>query len=159
MYGGPVYCAVHPRSTPTQPAQNIMFVSSFGNRPLHHVAIAVPSLEEARGLFELLSGTPASDPETIESQGVRVLFVGQVELIEPLTPESSVARFLERRGTGLHHVAYESDDIPSDLARLEEAGLQLIDEEPRAGAGGHLVAFLHPRSTGGVLIELVQRPG
>ena len=134
-----------------------MFVSSFENRPLHHVAIAVPSLEEARGPFELLAGTPGSEPETIESQGVRVMFVGQVELIEPLTPDSSVARFLERRGTGLHHIAYESDDIPSDLAHFKAAGLQLIDEEPRPGADGHLVAFLHPRTTGGVLVELVQR--
>jgi methylmalonyl-CoA/ethylmalonyl-CoA epimerase len=134
-----------------------MSVSSLKDRPFHHVAVAVPSIEEARGLFELLSGTSGSEPETVESQGVRVLFVGPVELIEPLTPESTVARFLERRGTGLHHVAYESDDIPSDLARLKEAGLQLIDEVPRAGAGEHLVAFLHPRSTGGVLIELVQR--
>ena len=133
-----------------------MFISSLKDRPFHHVAVAVPSIEEARGLFELLSGTQGSEPETVESQGVRVMFVGPVELIEPLTPESSVARFLERRGTGLHHVAYESDDISSDLAHLKEAGLQLIDEEPRPGSEGHLVAFLHPHSTGGVLIELVQ---
>ena len=134
-----------------------MFVSSFANRPFHHVAVAVPSIDEARGLFELLSGTSGSEPETVQSQGVRVMFIGSVELIEPLTPESSVARFLKRRGTGLHHVAYESDDIPSDLAHFKEAGLELIDEGPRPGAGGHLVAFLHPGSTGGVLIELVQR--
>jgi methylmalonyl-CoA/ethylmalonyl-CoA epimerase len=134
-----------------------MFVNSKQNRPFHHVAVAVPSIEKARGLFELLSGTPGSEPETVSSQGVRVMFVGPVELIEPLAPDSTVARFLERRGSGLHHVAYESDDLPSDLARLKEAGLELIDEEPRPGAGGHLVAFLHPRSTGGILVELVQR--
>ena len=134
-----------------------MFVTSNEDRPFHHVAVAVPSIDEARGLFELLSGAPGSEPETVASQGVRVMFVGPVELIEPLTPESTVARFLERRGTGLHHVAYESDDLPSDLARLKAAGLELIDEVPRPGTAGHLVAFLHPRSTGGVLIELVQR--
>jgi methylmalonyl-CoA/ethylmalonyl-CoA epimerase len=134
-----------------------MFVTSKQNRPFHHVAVAVPSIDEARGLFELLSNTSGSEPEAVPSQGVRVMFVGAVELIEPLSPDSTVARFLERRGSGLHHVAYESDDLPSDLARLKEAGVELIDEEPRPGAGGHLVAFLHPRSTGGILVELVQR--
>lgn len=136
-----------------------MFVTSKKDRPFHHVAVAVPSIDEARGLFELLSGTPGSEPETVASQGVRVMFVGPVELIEPLTEDSTVARFLERRGAGLHHVAYESDDLPSDLLLLKEAGLELIDEEPRPGAAGHLVAFLHPRSTGGVLVELVQPGG
>ena len=136
-----------------------MFVSSSEDRPIDHVAVAVSSLDEARGLFELLSGQSGSEPETLAAQGVRVQFVGSVELLEPLSPDSTVARFLERRGPGLHHVAYRTNDIRSDLARLKEAGLQLIDEEPRPGAGGHLVAFLHPRSTGGVLVELVQHGG
>jgi len=134
-----------------------MFVSFFENRPLHHVAVAVSSIEEARGVFELVAGTHGSKPEIVESQGVRVQFVGQIELVEPLTSESPISRFLERRGSGLHHIAYESEDIPTDLARLREAGLELIDKAPRPGADGHLVAFLHPRSTGGVLVELVQR--
>jgi methylmalonyl-CoA/ethylmalonyl-CoA epimerase len=139
--------------------QDIMFVESLGSRPLHHVAVAVPSLEAARSHFETLANAPGSVPETVESQGVRIMFVGSVELIEPLTPDSTVARFLERRGSGLHHIAYQSDDILSDLARLKEAGLLLIDEEPRLGAAGHLVAFVHPQSTGLVLIELVQKAG
>lgn len=127
-----------------------------GARPLHHVGIAVPSLEEARPLYELLSGLSCSPPETIESQGVRVAFIGPIELLEPLGPDTTVGRFLERRGPGLHHVAYETTDIVRELSRLEEAGLELIDREPRPGAHGHRVAFVHPRSTGGVLIELVQ---
>ena len=122
-----------------------------------HVAVAVPSIEEARPLYERLSGVSGSPVEELPEQGVRVLFVGEVELLEPLSPESSVARFLERRGPGLHHIAYRTPDIHAELARLAEAGFELIDTEPRPGAGGHLVAFLHPRSTGKTLVELVQR--
>lgn len=126
------------------------------DRPLHHVAIAVPSLEDARAIFESLSGASATEPESLEAQGVRVTFIGQVELLEPLGPDSTVARFLERRGPGLHHIAYATQDIRGDLAALRAQGCTLIDEEPRPGAGGHAVAFIHPRSTGGVLVELVQ---
>lgn len=136
-----------------------MSLPSFEDRPLHHVAIAVPSIEEASGLYELLSGTQSSEPESVPAQGVRVAFIGKVELIEPLSPDSTVARFLDRRGPGLHHIAYESSDLVSDLAALKEAGVELIDQEPRPGAGGHSVAFLHPRSTGGILIELVEGSG
>jgi methylmalonyl-CoA epimerase len=122
-----------------------------------HIAVAVPSIEDARPLYERLSGATGSPVEEIPSQGVRVAFVGQVELLEPLTPESGVGRFLERRGPGFHHIAYRTPDIVAELARVAAAGFDLIDEEPRPGAGGHLVAFLHPRSTGKVLVELVQR--
>lgn len=123
--------------------------------PLDHVAIAVQSLEDAGRIFELISGRTGSPPQTIESQGVRVAFVGMIELLEPLSPDTTVGRFLERRGSGLHHVAYRTDDIVSELARLHSEGIRLIDSEPRPGAHG-LVAFLHPSSTGGVLVELVQ---
>jgi len=126
------------------------------NRPLDHVAVAVPSLEEACRLFELLSGESCSPPETIEAQGVRVAFVGSIELLEPLDSETTVGRFLEHRGPGLHHIAYRTDDLAGELARLVAGGVRLIDREPRLGANGHLVAFLHPTSTGGVLVELVQ---
>lgn len=125
-------------------------------RPLHHVGIAVASLEEGCRLYQLLSGHESSAPQTLEAQGVRVAFVGPVELLEPLGPETTVGRFLSRRGPGLHHVAFATDDIVGELARLEEAGFELIDREPRPGAHGAQVAFLHPRSTGGVLVELVQ---
>jgi methylmalonyl-CoA/ethylmalonyl-CoA epimerase len=117
----------------------------------------VSSLDEARPLYERLSGAVGSPVEELPSQGVRVTFVGGLELLEPLTPDSPVGRFLTRRGPGLHHIAYRTPDIRSELARLAQAGFELIDREPRPGAGGHLVAFLHPRSTGKVLTELVQR--
>jgi methylmalonyl-CoA/ethylmalonyl-CoA epimerase len=128
-----------------------------GDRPLDHVAIAVASIENACHLFELISGHRCTDAETLESQGVRVAFCGSIEILEPLGPDTSVGRFLERRGSALHHVAYLSDDLPADLARLKERGVELIDAVPRPGARGHEVAFLHPRSTGGILVELVQR--
>jgi methylmalonyl-CoA/ethylmalonyl-CoA epimerase len=125
-------------------------------QPLHHVAVAVHSLEESALIYELLTGETRSPPQTLESQGVRVTFIGNIELLEPLAPDTTVGRFLERRGPGLHHVAYRTDDIESELARLEAAGIRLIDREPRSGAHGHRVAFLHPSSTGGVLMELVE---
>jgi methylmalonyl-CoA/ethylmalonyl-CoA epimerase len=133
-----------------------MMYAESAKRPLDHVAVAVHSLEESAVLYELLTGETRSPPETLEAQGVRVSFVGEVELLEPLGPETTVGRFLERRGPGLHHVAYRTDDIVAELERLDAAGIRLIDAEPRPGAGGHKVAFLHPSSTGGVLVELVQ---
>lgn len=124
--------------------------------PVDHIAVATPSLDEAVPLYERLTGASSSRIEELPAQGVRVCFVGQLELLEPLGPESTVARYLERNGPGLHHIAYRTEDIRSELSRLVEEGFALIDHEPRAGAGGHLVAFLHPRDTGKVLIELVQ---
>lgn len=124
--------------------------------PLDHIAMAAPDLDAAVTLYERLTGSSGSVPESLPAQGVRVAFVGQVEILEPLGPDSTVARFLERNGPGLHHVAYRSEDIETDLARLRDEGFELIDETARPGAGGHLVAFLHPRSTGRVLVELVQ---
>ena len=129
---------------------------SPSTNPLDHVAIAVHSIEDSASLFELISGEVCSPPETLEAQGVRVAFVGSIELLEPLSPDTTVGRFLERRGQGLHHIAYRTDDISTELSRLAAAGVNLIDEEPRLGANGHLVAFLHPRSTAGILTELVQ---
>lgn len=127
-----------------------------GGRPLDHVAVAVPSLQDACRLFSTVSGHRCTEPETLEGQGVRVAFCGSIEILEPLTPETSVGRFLERRGPGLHHVAYRSENLHADLARLAESGMELIDRTPRPGARGHLVAFVHPKSTGGILVELVQ---
>jgi len=133
-----------------------MMYAGSAKRPLDHVAVAVHSLEESAVLYELLTGETRSPPETLEAQGVRVCFVGAVELLEPLSPDTTVGRFLQRRGPGLHHVAYRSEDLVTELAGLEADGIRLIDREPRPGAGGHKVAFLHPTSTGGVLVELVQ---
>lgn len=83
-------------------------------------------------------------------------FVGSIELLEPLGPDTTVGRFLARRGEALHHIAYRVDDLSAELERLRGEGVRLIDDEPRPGAGGHSVAFVHPESTGGVLVELVQ---
>jgi len=126
--------------------------------PIDHVGVAVHSIEESRALFEFLSGAECSQPETLEAYGVRVAFVGFVELLEPLGPDTNIGRFLERRGQSIHHVAYRTSDIEAELARLIEAGVELIDRVPRPGAGGHRVAFLHPSAAGGVLVELVERP-
>jgi len=130
--------------------------------PLDHVGIAVRSIAEALPLFKLITGGDGSPTEEVADQGVAVAFVGsgegRIELIEPIAPESPVARFLERRGPGLHHLAYAVPDLPAALERLRRAGIQLVDQEPRIGAHGRRVAFLHPSSTGGVLIELVERP-
>jgi methylmalonyl-CoA/ethylmalonyl-CoA epimerase len=130
---------------------------SVTNRPIDHLAVAVHSIDESRGVYELLSGERCSQPETHEALGVRVAFVGSIELLEPLGPETSVGRFLDRRGPSLHHVAYQSDDLEADLARLEAEGVELIDRTPRVGARGHRVAFLSPSTSGGILIELVER--
>jgi methylmalonyl-CoA/ethylmalonyl-CoA epimerase len=127
---------------------------------LDHVAIAVQSIADALPTFEALVRASGSTLERVESQGVAVAFVGEgagrLELIEPLSPESGVGRFLAKRGPGVHHLAYRVGDLTGTLERLAADGVELIDRAPRPGAHGHRVAFLHPRSTGGVLIELVE---
>ena len=128
--------------------------------PVDHVAIAVPSIAAALPLFELLAQATGSRVERVESQKVDVAFIGtgagKIELLQPTAPDSTVQRFLDKRGAGLHHIAYRVTDIEGALERLAAAGIRLIDEKPRAGAGGHRVAFLHPQSTHGVLVELVE---
>lgn len=128
--------------------------------PLDHVAVAVPSIAEALPALRAVSGGPVSERERVDAQGVEVVFVGEgpgrLELLEPTTPDSPVARFLRRRGPGLHHLAYRVPDLVATLARLRDAGTELIDDKPRPGAHGRRVAFLHPRSTSGVLVELVE---
>ena len=128
--------------------------------PLDHVAIAVPSITAALPLFELLAQSTGSRIERVESQKVDVAFVGtgagRIELLEPAAPDSTVQKFLDKRGPGLHHIAYRVADLEAALQRLAAAGIRLIDEKPRPGAGGHRVAFLHPQSTQGVLVELVE---
>ncbi len=127
---------------------------------LDHVAVAVSSLATALPTFEALVGARGSTPETVAAQGVAVTFLGEgpgrLELLEPLSPESGVGRFLEQRGPGIHHIAYRVADLAATLDRLAANGVQLIDRRPRPGAHGHNVAFIHPRSAGGVLIELVE---
>ncbi|MGH7461072.1 MAG: methylmalonyl-CoA epimerase [Longimicrobiales bacterium] len=128
--------------------------------PLDHVAIAVPSITAVLPLFESLSGSSGSPVEAVAGQNVNATFVGsgdaRIELIEPTTANSTIQKFLDRRGSGLHHLAYRVPDLRAALERCSAAGIQLIDSVPRQGAGGHRVAFLHPSSTSGILIELVE---
>ncbi len=125
--------------------------------PLDHVAIAVRSFPDMVGFLERLTGATATAPERVEAQGVEVCFVGRVELIRPLDDEGGVARFIERRGPGLHHVAYGVEDVDAAMAALKADGYEFTSTRPMEGAGGHRIAFVHPRSTGGVLTELVER--
>jgi methylmalonyl-CoA/ethylmalonyl-CoA epimerase len=128
--------------------------------PLDHVAIAVASLDESGATFARLLGTAASGRERVASQGVEVMFLATgtatLELIAPLSSDSPVGRFLASRGPGLHHIAFRVADLEATLRELAGAGLRLVDREPRIGAHGRRIAFVHPASAGGVLIELVE---
>jgi methylmalonyl-CoA epimerase len=127
---------------------------------LDHVAIAVESIAETLPLLELITGQTGSMRETNLDQGVELVFLGtgggKVELLEPTDADTPVGRFLAKRGPGLHHIAYRVADLPGALRQLKARGVRLIDEEPRRGAHGHRIAFVHPKSAGGVLVELVE---
>jgi len=127
---------------------------------IDHIGVAVEHLEEAVLLYSECFGMPVQHRETVEEQGVEAVLLGvgesHVELLRPLGRGTGVAKFLERSGPGLHHVAYGTDDIESALEQVRKAGLALIDEQPRTGIRGSRVAFLHPKATGGVLTEIVQ---
>jgi methylmalonyl-CoA/ethylmalonyl-CoA epimerase len=129
---------------------------------IDHVGVAVDDLDGAVALFEATLEMPLIHRETVEEQGVEAVLLdvgdGHVELLRPLGPDTAVGRFVAKRGPGLHHVAYAVADISSTLGKLREAGIELIDSEPRRGIRDTQVAFLHPRSMGGVLTELVQPP-
>ena len=129
--------------------------------PAHHVGVAVKSLEEALEGYRRL-GLEPDFTEDVPSQGVRVAFLlagsVRIELLESLQPDGVIARFIERRGEGLHHLAFVSEDIRKEMSRLRKAGFELVDAEPRRGSQGRLVAFVHPRSLHGVLLELVEEP-
>lgn len=127
---------------------------------IDHIGVAVEDLDGALELYGEGFEMETAHRETVESQGVEAVLLevgdGHVELLRPLGPETAVGRFLEKSGPGLHHVAYAVDDIDAALEKVRAAGLRLIDSEPREGIRESRVAFLHPRSTGGVLTEIVQ---
>lgn len=123
---------------------------------LDHVAIAVRSFEEVQRVLESLTGHAATPPERVESQGVEICFVGNVELIRPIRADTGVARFIERRGSGLHHIAYRTPDVARLMGELEAAGFRFTSAAPMTGHGGRRIAFMHPKATGGVLVELVE---
>ena len=127
---------------------------------IEHIGIATHKIDDALKFWRDALGLLVVETEEVEEQGVRVAMLPlgepRVELLEPTSDSSPVAKFLEKRGAGIHHVAVRVDDIRAALARLKEQGARLIDESPRVGAGGCLVAFVHPAATGGVLLELVE---
>jgi methylmalonyl-CoA/ethylmalonyl-CoA epimerase len=127
---------------------------------IDHVGVAVEDLDAAIALYEKSFEMELVHRETVDSQGVEAVLLdvgdGHVELLAPLGPDTAVGKFLARNGRGLHHVAYAVDDIDAELPRLAAAGVELIDSTPRVGIRESRVAFLHPRSTGGVLTEIVE---
>ena len=128
---------------------------------LAHVAVAVDDLAGARRVFSELLGLPVVHEETVADQGVHTVSLdlgghGRIELLEPTGADTPVGRFLAKRGAGLHHLALRVGDLVGTLERLAAAGVELIDRQPRIGAGGCRIAFLHPRSTAGVLVELIE---
>jgi len=128
---------------------------------IDHIAVATRGIAEAAAFWREGLGLSVDETEEVASQRVRVamLSIGEsrIELLEATSVDSPIAKFLEQRGPGIHHIAVRVADINAALARLRERGARLIDEQPRMGAGGCLVAFVHPSSTGGVLLELVQK--
>lgn len=130
-------------------------------KSLNHIGIAVRSIDDQKEFYEQAIGAEFEGYEVVTDQKVRVGFfrVGDVrlELLEPTEPESSVAKFLDKRGEGLHHLAFTVEDINARIAELKESGIRMIDESPRSGAHHMDIAFLHPKSTHGVLTELCER--
>lgn len=128
---------------------------------INHIGIAVRSLAEQEPFYRDVLGLPFEGYETVADQKVRVAMFrageSRIELLEPTDEESPIARFIEKRGEGLHHIAYGTDDIAAVLQRLKEHNLELIDKEPRPGAHETLIAFIHPRSSGKVLTEICQQ--
>jgi methylmalonyl-CoA/ethylmalonyl-CoA epimerase len=127
---------------------------------IDHIGVAVEDLDAAIELYRGPFDMPEQHRETVEEQGVEAVLLdvgeGHVELLRPLSGDTAVGKFLAKRGPGLHHVAYQAEDIEATLESLRESGVELIDKRPRVGIQGKRVAFLHPRSTGGVLTELVE---
>jgi methylmalonyl-CoA/ethylmalonyl-CoA epimerase len=127
---------------------------------IDHIGVAVEDLDEAIALYNRRFAMAEQYREVVEAQGVEAVLLeigdGHVELLKPLGPETAVGKFLESRGPGLHHVAYQTDDIDAALDQVRAAGLELIDETPRVGIRGTRVAFIHPKATGGVLTEIVE---
>jgi methylmalonyl-CoA/ethylmalonyl-CoA epimerase len=127
---------------------------------IDHIGVAVEDIDAGIALYERSFEMTLAHRETVASQGVEAVLLdvgeGHVELLAPLGPDTPVGKFLARSGEGLHHVAYAVDDIDGALQRISATGIELIDSEPRTGIRGSRVAFLHPRSTGGVLTEIVE---
>ncbi len=129
-------------------------------RKIEHIGIAVKDLEVSNVVFEKLFGVPAYKFEVVDSEGVTTSFFlngpNKIELLAATNPDSPIAKFIEKKGEGIHHIAFDVEDIVSEIARLKDEGFVVLNEIPKKGADNKLVAFLHPKSTNGVLIELCQ---
>jgi len=127
---------------------------------IEHIGIAVKNLENSNKLFAALLNTEHYKTEVVESEKVSTSFFkmgeSKIELLEASDPQSPIARFIEKRGEGIHHIAFEVEDIRASMKKLKEEGFILLNEEPKSGADNKLVCFLHPKSTNGVLVELCQ---
>ncbi|OIV43468.1 methylmalonyl-CoA epimerase [Flavobacterium johnsoniae] len=127
---------------------------------IEHIGIAVKNMDDANALFEKLLGVPSYKEETVESEGVLTSFfqtgTNKIELLMATNPESPIAKFLEKKGEGIHHIAFDVEDIHAEISRLKSEGFVLINEVPKKGADNKLVVFLHPKNTNGVLVELCQ---
>jgi methylmalonyl-CoA/ethylmalonyl-CoA epimerase len=140
---------------------NCLRLSSDKEMKIDHIGIATRGIQDAMTFYRDMLGLDVAETEEVAGQKVRVAMLpigeSRIELLEATSADSPISRFLEKRGPGIHHIAVRVDDIRAALADLRAKGARLIDEEPRQGAGGCLVAFVHPSSTGGVLLELVQK--
>lgn len=129
-------------------------------KKIEHLGIAVKDMEASRKMYETLLGKEAYKTEAVESEGVKTLFFqlgeSKIELLEATRPDSPIARFIEKRGEGIHHIAYDVENIEGEIKRLQEAGFELIHQQPKDGADNKKIAFLHPKSTDGVLVELCE---
>ena len=129
-------------------------------RKIEHLGIAVESIEESLKMYETLLGTNCYKTESVESEGVKTAFLqvgeSKIELLEASNPSSPIAKFLEIKGPGIHHIAFDVEDIDMEIERLAAQGFELIHTTPRDGADNKLIAFLHPKSTGSILVELCQ---
>lgn len=130
-------------------------------RKIDHIGIAVKSIEEALKFYENVLGLKAAGTEVVAEQKVKVAFLptgdSEVELLEATSDDSPVAKFIEKNGEGIQHIAYRVDNVEAAIEEMKAQGMRMIDEKPRYGAGGAKIAFCHPKSTGGVLVELCQR--
>jgi len=133
----------------------------FKTLKVDHIGIAVKDLEQAKKFYTEVLGMTAMGEETVEQQKVKVCFIpcgdSEVELLESTAPDGPIAKFIDKNGEGIQHVALRVDNIEAAIADLKEKGVRMIDEVPRYGAGGASIAFVHPKSTGGILLELSER--
>jgi methylmalonyl-CoA/ethylmalonyl-CoA epimerase len=129
-------------------------------RKIEHIGIAVKSIESASKVYETLLNSEIYKTEAVESEGVKTAFIrmgqSKIELLEATNANSPIAKFIEKRGEGMHHIAFDVDDIEAEIMRLKREGFELIHQEAKYGADNKLIAFLHPKSTGGLLVELCQ---